>query len=852
MNSYLKILLAILTAGGVGFLVIAALFIGAYYYVAPTLPNAEDLRNLKMQMPLEVYSRDGRLMAEFGEFKRTPVAYEEIPQLLIDAVLAAEDDRFFEHPGVDYQGVLRAAYNEIVRGDRGIGGSTITQQVARTTNLVGRERRNALAAYIRKFKEQIVALRIEREFSKEEILELYLNTNPFSHASYGVVTAARTYFGKELRDLTVSEAAILAGIPNGPSIWNPISSPQGAMTRRAYVLRRMREINVIDDEQYREALAEPITGKRYGVQIELQAPYVAEMVRAEMIRRFGEAATTTGLKVTTTIDSRLQLAANNAIRRTLVAYDERHGYRGALARVDLSGIDLALPTLEAEEQVRDLFADYPDLLGYETGLVLSVDDVGATVYLRGRGRQTIALPAVEWAAPFITDDEVGAKPTAVAEVLAPGDVVRFRTDADGNLRLGQIPEVQGAFVSVDPQDGAVVSLTGGLDFFLSKYNRAVQARRQPGSAFKPFVYSAALDNGFNTASIINDAPPDIGYDPVLERVWKPENFGGRYYGLVRLRNALAESMNAASIRVMQQVGVGQTVDHVRRFGFDDTAVPQNLSLALGAGGVAPLDLVSGFATFANGGYRIEKYFIQRIETAAGEVLYEAMPAFVCKDEDLRAQPSTSFTDSLGAPVSRCAEKVVPSRTTGAAQPELVTDVTDLYAPMRVAPTAISPQNAHLITDMLQDVIRHGTGARAQRELGRSDLAGKTGTTNDGRDTWFVGFSRDVVAAAWVGFDQDRPLGGREQGGITAIPMWIGFMAEALDGVPQQPFRTPPGIVEVRINPESGLVASDANPYGIFEKFDIDNVPEREPDPVITVTQGGPLQPGEQPRTEPIF
>jgi penicillin-binding protein 1A len=380
----------------------------------------------------------------------------------------------------------------------------------------------------------------------------------------------------------------------------------------------------------------------------------------------------------------------------------------------------------------------------------------------------------------------------------------------------------------------------------------VQARRQPGSAFKPFVYSAALDNGFNTASIINDAPPDIGYDPVLERVWRPENFGGRYYGLVRLRDALAESMNAASVRVMQQVGVGQTVDHVRRFGFDDVAVPQNLSLALGAGGVAPIDLVSGFATFANGGYRIEKYFVERVESASGEVLYEALPAFVCKDEDLRAAPPTQFTDSLGAAVSRCGEKPATSRASGVAQPELVTDVTDLYAPMRVAPMAISPQNAHLITDMLQDVIRHGTGARAQRDLARSDLAGKTGTTNDGRDTWFVGFSRDFVAAAWVGFDQDRPLGGREQGGITAIPMWIGFMAEALDGVPQQPFRTPPGIVEVRINPESGLVASDSNPHGVFEKFDIDNVPEREPDPVFRVTQG-PLLPGEQPRSnEPIF
>lgn len=851
MKLYSKIPLAILALAAIGTLGVAIAFTGAFYYVAPSLPKAEELRNLQMQVPLRIYSRDGRLIDEFGEFKRTPVAYADIPPLLVSAVLAAEDDRFFEHPGVDYQGVLRAAYNEIVSRDRGQGGSTITQQVARTTNLVSRERRNALAAYVRKFKEWILALRIEREFTKPEILELYLNTNFFGHQSYGVATAARTYFGKDLRDLTVSETAILAGIPNAPSIYNPVSSADAAKNRRGYVLRRMLDTGAIDPEQYRQALAEPVLSKHHGAQIEVSAPYVAEMARAEMIRRFGPSAYTTGLRVTTTLDSRLQTAANASVRGTLVAYDERHGYRGPLARADLTGVDVSAATPAAGEALRELIADYADLLGYDTGVVLTADDASALIYLRGRGWQTVGLPAVEWAAPFISDDRIGASPTKVNEVLAAGDVVRFRTLADGSLRLGQIPEVQGAFVSLDPQDGAVVALAGGLDFALNNFNRATQSRRQPGSSFKPFVYSAALDNGFNTASIINDSPPNIGYDPTLERVWQPENFGGKYHGPTRLRVALAESMNAASIRVMQQVGIGTTAEHVRRFGFDDVAVPQNLSLALGAGGVAPIDLAAGFAAFANGGLRVNHYFIDRVENASGEVLHQATPLYACTRVAPAEVVASDFTYSIGG-TAGCvedSEDAAPLAEGGSA-----TDVAAHFAPTRRAPRAISAQNAYLITDMLQDVINQGTGSRARLELGRGNLAGKTGTTNDGRDTWFVGFSTDVVAAAWVGFDQDRPLGGNEQGGITAIPMWIGYMAEALDGVPDQPFRVPPGIVDVRINPASGLVASDTNRNAIFEKFAIGRVPDREPDPVYsgrTFDRSTPAQPAAT-RSSEIF
>jgi penicillin-binding protein 1A len=826
MKAYLQIPLTILAVLAGLAVAVAALVVGGYYYVAPTLPRAEELRNIQIQVPLQVYSRDGRLVAEFGEVKRTPVAYEDIPPLLIKAILAAEDEHFFEHPGVDYRGVIRGVLSELSSSRGSVGGSTITQQVTRTLNVLSRSGLSSgLQRFVQKFKEWILAFRIEREFSKQEILELYLNTYFFGQRSYGVATAARTYFGKDLSELTVSEVAILAGIPQRPADLNPIASPERATARRSYVLRRMHETGAIDDGEYRTALAEPVVGKRFGTQTQLDAPYVAEMVRAEMIRRFGPAAYTAGLKVTTTIDSRLQRASNDAIHATLMAYDERHGYRGPLATVVLPAIaaDQALPV----DELRALLEDYPSQLDYETAVVIDADDIAARLFLPTAGEQRIGLDAVEWAAPFLNDDAVGSRPKSVAEVLHAGDVVRFRRTAEGGWRLAQIPEVQGAFVSLDPFDGAIVALNGGFDFFLNNFNRATQSRRQPGSSFKPFVYSAGLDNGFTPATIVVDAPPDVGYQAALERVWKPENFGGEYFGEIRLREALRRSLNAVSIKLLQRIGVPAAVEHVKRFGFSGVAVPENLSLALGSGGVAPLELATGYAAFANGGYHVEPYFIDRVMTADGELLYAAQPR-ICPD--CNSPPETVAT---------------PQPET----PALVTDATQLYPAQNAAPRAISAQNAYLITDMLFDVVRAGTGNRARRELERDDMAGKTGTTNEGRDTWFVGFTADVVGAAWVGFDQDRPLGGNEQGGVTAIPMWIGYMREALRGLPEHLLPRPPGIVEYRINPANGLIAGANTPNSIFEKFDIDNVPERErdapaPNPFDVVTPGSQVRPGE--------
>jgi penicillin-binding protein 1A len=833
MSNYLRIPLACCAGAAALLLALAAVVVGGYYYVEPGLPPADELRDIKLQVPLRIYTRDGRFMAQFGEQRRTPVPYDRIPQRMIDAVLAAEDDRFFEHPGLDYAAIAKAAFNFLSTGgsERVPGGSTITQQVARA-NFLSRD-----FNLVRKFKEWILALRIEREFTKQEILGLFLNTMFFGQSSYGVAAAGRTYFDKDLDELDLSEAAIIAGILQGPSIMNPVSSPENAAMRRAYVLRRMRELGMITEAERRQALAEPIVSKRYGPETEVSAPYVAEMVRKEMIRRFGPAAYTAGLKVKTTIDSRLQKTANRAVRETLIAYDERHGYRGPLAHVELPKPgDASL----SDQFLQDSLADYPPLIDLQTALVIGVDPEkdSASVYVDGAGRQTIGLDAVQWAARYVNDDHVGARPESVDDVLRPGDIVRLRR-ADGGWRLAQLPDVQGAFVALDPQDAAISALVGGFDFFLSNYNRATQSRRQPGSAFKPFIYSAALENGFTTATIVNDAPLALD-DPVLETVWKPENYGGRFHGPTRLREALVDSLNLVSVRVVRRVGIGNTIRHLRKFGFEDVALPPNPTIALGAGGIAPLDLAAGYAELANGGYRVSPYFIDSVQDLNGDVLYTTSPRIVCRDLPAPPAPqaAAAFVDPAEGDLACPEADQNTDQTRRPEEPALIDKMTDLYPDLRRAKRAISPQNVYLVTDMMHDVVRRGTGVRAWRELHRPDLAGKTGTSNDRRDTWFAGFNADVVATGWVGFDEDRSLGGNEQGSVTALPMWIDFMREALRGQPEHVLKQPSGIVSVRIDPDNGLVASDANRNSIFEKFRIGHVPDREPDPIVDAGHSG--------------
>ena len=834
MRRYVRLSGALGALLGAGLLTIGALISGGYFYVAPGLPQAEELRDVRVQIPLSIYSRDGRLISQFGE-RRIPVDFEDMPPVIVQAVLAAEDDRFFEHPGIDYQGTLRAILLFVLNaGERDQGGSTITQQIARQYFLT-RDR-----TLVRKFKEWILALRIEREFTKEEILDIFLNTTFFGHHAHGVAAAAQTYFGKPLDAVSLSDAAIIAGIPRGPSILNPITSPESATQRRTYVLRRMLELGYISAEQRRQAMAAPVDGRHHGPQQQLDAPYVAEMVRAEMIRRFGLAAYTAGLKVTTTIDSRLQRAAHDALRGALIDYDERHGYRGPLARVsadaftptaavesgDANGTMEPASSTLAESSWQALLADYEPVTGYSTGLVTGVEpipeikdsptfsegretalsapqddaestqpDLQAMVYFNDLGLVPVQFDSVQWAAPYIDENRTGNRPNSVADVLAPGDIVRFRETAGGAMRLSQVPEAQGALVALDPMDGAVTALSGGFDFFLSNFNRVTQARRQPGSAFKPFVYSAALDRGFTVASIFNDAPI-VEPSADLEGFWRPTNYSEGFNGPTRLREALIKSLNLVSVRVMQEAGLSHTVDYVRRFGFDELAAPMNPSMALGAGGVAPLDLAGGYATLANGGFHVSPYLIERVDDADGETIYNAAPAMAC---------------------TNCEEQAP-------LEPQLLETITDIYGSRTPATRIMDAQNAYLMNDMLGDVIVRGTGARAYRELGRTDLRGKTGTTNDRRDAWFAGFNGDIVAAAWVGFDQERSLGNGEQGARTALPMWIEFMREALERRPLHSMERPPGIIDVRIDPATGLAASSLE-ESVFEKFRMQHAPQ---------------------------
>ncbi len=762
---------------------------GLYIFLSPQLPSADILRDVRYQVPLRVYSQDGKLLAEYGEMRRSPVKLNEVPDLMIKAILAAEDDRFFQHPGFDYQGLLRAAWHLATTGQKSQGGSTITMQVARNFFL-GREK-----TYLRKLTEILLSLKIEREFTKEEILELYLNKIYLGQRAYGIAAAAQTYYGVDLAKLSLAQMAMIAGLPKAPSRFNPIADPPRALERRNYVLGRMRTVNYIDEATYRTALKEPDTAALHSLTIEAEAPYLGELVRTDVVQRFGEDAYTAGYKVVTTIDTRLQSAANTALRDALLDYDYRHGYRGPEARITLSaqsGPDEWASALENHDPVG----------GLQAGLVVEVGVSNIKVFLKDGTLIYIPWTGLEWARRFIDDNQTGPAPQSPADIVKRGDIIRVKHLQDDRWRLAQVPVVEGALVALRPDDGAIVAMTGGFDFFKSKFNRATQAARQPGSSFKPFIYSAALDQGMTPATVINDAPV-VFDDPGLEDAWRPENYTGKFYGPTRLREALVHSRNLVSIRVLRAIGIDSTIDYLSRFGFDKNALPRNLSLALGSGAVTPLNLASGYAIFANGGYRVTPYFIDRIEDIDGRVLVMSTPNRVCKE---------------------CAAPPI-----------------DQSKPEHSAPRVITAQNAYLITSMMRDVIRRGTGVRA-KELGRSDIAGKTGTTNDQRDAWFAGFNPNIVTVAWVGFDDTHPLGNAETGGRAALPMWIDFMRSALQGVPDHVPEQPAGLVTVRIDPDTGLLADTKDRKAIFETFLADHVPTREAGAGSAESNGGQAGP----------
>lgn len=791
----------------------AAAIIGTYLYLNPKLPEIGTLKDVQLQVPLRIYSNDGKLIAEYAEMKRIPLEYEQFPKTMVQAVQAAEDARFFEHPGVDYQGLMRAAVHLITTGQRGQGGSTITMQVARNFFLT-RER-----TFTRKFNEILLSLKIEQELSKEQILSLYLNKIFLGHRSYGVAAAAQVYYGKELDDLTVAQYAMIAGLPKAPSKYNPITNPERAQLRRNYVLRRMLELRFISPEQYDIASNEPVTADIHGSLTEVSAPYVADMVRDEMLARYGKEAYTLGLNVYTTIKGPLQDAANQALHHNLMAYEQRHGYRGAEKHIQLA------VNAGAEEWASALEGT-GNIGGLQPALVIGLAEQSAVIYLKSGELQLLNWEGMQWARPYIDDNTRGPEPKSAADILKVGDVVRIDMDSEGNWLLAQQPGVSGALVSMNPQNGELLALVGGFDFFQSKFNRVTQAKRQPGSNFKPFIYSAALENGFHAASLINDAPV-VFEDDKLESEWRPENYSGKFYGPTRLRQALVKSRNLVSIRLLQSTGLRTTMKYLSKFGFDPAELSRDLSLALGSATLTPHDLARGYAVFANGGYLIDPHFIDRIEDSQGTVLYKADPVYACEQEDCPVKP---------LPVLPEEEAPGQGATTQAAT---TTDITTDVAPLdstseeveevdpiirfSAAPRVIDKRNVYLITTMMQDVIRHGTG-RYALQLGRNDLAGKTGTTNDQQDAWFSGFNRDVVTTAWVGFDTPRSMGNRETGARAALPMWVNYMREALKESVEQIPEQPEGIVSARIDAETGQFTTADNPNAIFELFREENVP----------------------------
>jgi len=765
----------------------------SYVYVAPSLPSVEAMRKVEMQVPLRVFTTSGELIAQIGEQRRLPVTYEQIPPLVREAFLAAEDDQFFRHGGVDYLGILRAAVVNLVSNEKAQGASTITQQAARNMFLTLDK------TWKRKLSELFVTWRMEREFSKQEILGLYLNVIYFGQRAYGVAAAAETFFGKSLDDLTVSEAATLAGVPQAPSKYNPITNPEFAGARRGYVLGRMHKLGYIDDAAYEAARKTPVVARAHAPLSAVEAPYVAEMARLDLRSRFGPAAESAGYRVYTTIDGRLQGAANRALRIGLIEYDRRHGWRGPVGHADITG-------RKKDEELEEVLEEYTSSGFLVPAVVVSETEKTARVFVRSRGFAQIAWDGLSWARK-----EDGPVPKTVAEIMAPGDVVYVVTDGKGTAQLGQLPEAQSALVSLNPNDGSIVALVGGFDYFTNKYNRVTQARRQPGSGFKPFLYSAALENGFTPASVILDAPVVVEDG---ETTWRPKNDSGQFNGPTRLREALYRSRNLVSIRLLRAMGREPAIDYITRFGFPKRDLPNGDSLALGTVNATPLQLAAGYSVFANGGFKVVPHYIDRIENAAGEVVYRAAPKIAC--EPCEREPTLAMYTGAGTKDEKITEADALRGGRGSTPPE------------QLAERVITPQNDWLMTDIMKDVIKRGTGVRA-RVLGRNDLAGKTGTTNIGgtnesKDVWFNGFTPNLVATVWVGYDQETSLGTSEQGSNTALPIWIHYMREALKGVPEYSRPMPEGLVTLRISPDTGMLASGENPDAILETFMTDHLP----------------------------
>ncbi len=714
--------------------------------VYPTLPSLEVLTDYRPKIPLRVYSADGELIGEFGEERRAVVKLEQVPKTLVNAILAAEDERFYQHGGVDYVGVARAALSNFASGGVRQGASTITMQVARNFFL-SKEK-----TLTRKFNEMLLAFKIESNLGKQQILELYINQIYLGHRAYGFAAAAQTYYGKPLAELSVAQQAMLAGLPKAPSRFNPIANPARAKLRQQYVLRRMRELGMLTPEQLVAADKEPLSIRQSGSESRLRADYFAEMVRAQMFERYGEDTYTHGLKVYTTLLSTHQRAAYEALRKGVIDYDRRHGYRGPEAYAELAG---GL----SDEKLEEALQDVSDSEDFFAAVVLEVSPKLVRVYRSGGERIAIGEEGLKFAARQL-GDKVPAN-----QRIRRGAIIRIGKDEKGRWQILQLPQVESALVSADPRNGAIRALVGGFDFNRNQFNHVTQALRQPGSSFKPFIYSAALEKGFTAATVVNDAPLTFTAAQTGSEPWEPRNYDGKFDGPMRLRTALAKSKNLVSVRILQAITPHYAQDYVSRFGFDPKLHPPYLTMALGAGNVTPMQMLGGYSSFANGGYRVLPHFIERVEDDKGRIL-------------LANQPQVA---------GESAERI------------------------------IDPRNAFIMSSIMRDVVRSGTATRAMR-LKRNDLAGKTGTTNEFVDAWFCGFQPTLVAVAWIGFDQPKTLGRNETGGSAALPIWIDYMAVALKNVPEEGLNPPPGIIAMQVDPATGLSLNVPDGGGISEYF----------------------------------
>lgn len=793
---YLRILIGLSILATCGAVMV---FATAFLYISPKLPSVEALKDTQLQTPLRIYSADGKLLGEFGEKRRSPISIQEVPELFIDAFLAAEDDHFYSHHGVDVSGLLRAASQLVTSGSIQSGGSTITMQVAKNYFL-SQER-----TFTRKFTEIFLAIEIERALSKGDILELYLNKIFLGNHAYGIEAAAQVYYGKPIKELNLAQMAMIAGLPKAPSAYNPVANPSRAKVRRNWILGRMLSLGYIGDDDYKTAMLEPISAKAYGTQLDVDAPYIAEMVRLDMLARFGRTAYEDGYTVITTVKANLQETANKALIDGVIEYDTRHGYRGAERH-------WTLPSNIDPDNRRDLSQKLEEIgrIGpWHPALVLDVNERSASILLAGELQATLEWEhGLDKTVRYISEDRVSYAAETASELLKTGDVIRVKmSDSTPKYwELSQLPKVQGALVSLDADSGAILSLVGGYNYQKSAFNRVTQAERQPGSNFKPFIYTAALDNGFTPATIINDAP--IVFDSDAQgNTWRPSNDNGRFNGPMRLRQALYLSRNLVSIRVLRDLGISKAINYVSRFGFDASKLPHDLSLALGSHSLTPLDVVTGYAVFANGGYKVSPYFIDRIIDRDGNTVYRADPEIVCHrcNNNADAEPIVNIeADTLD---------------------DIISGGDDALQP-RYAKRVLDEEVAFLIDSILQDVITRGTGRKALA-LNRSDAAGKTGTTNGPTDAWFSGYSGGVVTSTWAGFDQNLNLGRREYGGSVALPIWIDYMREALKNRPERHLKQPDSIISVRIDPDTGNLAHPGQANAIFEYFRTDNAPSED-------------------------